>query len=343
MPKFKLVAVFLAIGLLVSPFALSAEGARQFSAESPLSDGTKIEITIIAPSLEEENARLAMSKALSRAVNLDRDLFSPDGIDSQISNLKTGETLILPPDAFDMISKAVELSALANGWYDVSAPSGKGRFTQKDWRRIVLDKNAHTLAFKSDGMRLDLRRIESGFIADIIMDELSRVGFSNAKVATGPVERIAGRDIFTPWSVQINFGGSSEYAHRAYNYNLTDVGTATVTQDGLGAGLIDAHSRKPLASVTPKSVTVLANDASTAVAYALAAYTLGPKVGLAFVEAHPETQGIIVDNLGALFASKGFKTTAITANAPSSGETSVTTDGGSNDMRQKQREEDADR
>lgn len=354
MKIYKLFSVFLPF-LLIPSVAVSAitktkeEGAqqnpsvtRQFSAQGTLTGGAPVSITVIAPSSDEGTAQSAMSAALSRARTLDNELFSADGVEAQIERLKAGEPLKLPAAAFEMISKAVELSGTTNGWYDVSAPSDKGVFTQKDWRRIVLDRDAQTISFKSAGMRLDLKRIATGHAVDVMMNALKEAGFSNARVAAGPVERISGRDIFSPWNIRIEFDVTGEYAHRAYNYNLTSVSATTVTPDGLASGLIDARSRKPVAHGSLKSVTVLASDAATATAYALAAYTLGPKVGLRFIEAHPETQGIIVDGAGTLLASKDFKTTAAD-NAPGELKALTISDGGPDDVRQKEREENADR
>lgn len=324
-----------------NPPAPSSSIMRQFTSDGSLTDGTRVSITVVAPSSEEGPALAAISSALSLARSLESGLFSADGADERIAALKSGEALALDPDVFEFISKAALLSALTNGWYDVSAPSEKGVFTPKDWRRIGLDEGARTISFKSDGMRLDLKRIAAGHYADIIMNELSRLGLANAKVDVGHVQRIAGRDIFTPWNVAIDFGAAGEYARRANNYNLTTVAAATVTAGGLGAGLIDARSRKPVPAGTLKSVTVLASDAATATAYALAAYTLGPKVGLRFIEAHPETQGIIVDSTGALFASKGFNATALKSE-PSAVGAEAAVDRGPNDLKQKEREENAD-
>lgn len=321
----------------------ATSSVRQFSGALGLLDGTTASITIIANSSEESKAVDAMSIALTHVRALDNEIFSPGGVDEKIASLKTGERLELPSDAFDMISKAVELSALTNGWYDVTAPSERHIFRTRDWRRVTLDKNTHTIAFTLGGMHLDLRRIFLGFAADLIMQDILQAGFSDAKVSVGPVQRVAGNDIFSRWGMQISFGGAGEYSSRALNYKMTNVASATITDDGLGSNLIDAKSKQPVPKKLTERVTVMASDAMTATAYVIAAYTLGPKIGLRFIEAHPETQGIIVDIGGNLFASKGFKTTnAITRETAEEIEALSTPDGGSNDLKQKEREEEKD-
>jgi thiamine biosynthesis lipoprotein len=264
------------------------------------------------------------------------------GLESKLSSLPVGQKVELSSDEAGLIAKAVELSALTGGWYDIAGPSPKNWFIQRDWRRINLNKETQAVSFKSDNMQLDLKRISRGYEVDIAMEEIAKAGFTNALVDAGGVKRIAGRDIFTPWNVEVDFGGGPEQlAHRAYSYNLTNIAAATITPDGLCAGLIDPRSKLPVAERLMRSITVLGTDAATATAYALASYTLGPKIGLRFIEEHLEIRGIIVDNGGNLFASGGLGTASA---APPADETqaATTVGGGPDDIRQKQIEEEKD-
>ncbi|MFH0799407.1 MAG: FAD:protein FMN transferase, partial [Pseudomonadota bacterium] len=217
----------------------------------------------------------------------------------------------------------------------------KSFFLQRDWRRISMNNADRTVAFKSDGMRLDIKRFSPGFMVDLALDSIEKAGFANAMVRVGGAQRNIGRDIFTPWSIQIGLGGKSDkLAHRALNYSISNVASATVTADGLGRGLIDPHSKRPVSNNLAQSTTVIAASAATATAYALAAYTLGPRIGLRFVEAHPEVKIIIVDTDGNLLASAGLGVSSPTALIDS--QRTAPYDGGSNDLRQKQIEEERD-
>lgn len=318
------------------PRPSSGSGVRQFTLSSGLSDGTPLAITIVASSSSEEGrAQAAMSAAASRAQAFDAGIAALEG---QLARLADGQTLQLSPDAFAMISKAVAIAGQTDGWFDIASPSSGNMFRQRDWRRIVLDPHAMTLRFKSGAMQLDLRRVSRGYIADLCMDEILRAGFSNALIDVGGVRWIAGRDLFTPWSIQIGFGGGTQHAYRAFTYTLTNIAAATITGDGLGAGLIDPKSKKPVPPQMMRSITILAADATTAVAYGLAAYALGPRIGMRFVEAHPEVRGILVDNDGALAASAGLSTPTA-GQPPASDASPATPDGGPNDLKLKQNEE----
>ena len=300
-----------------NPATPPSSGLRQFEMSAALSDGTHLSITIAASSVDEARARAAMSGAVGRADSFYRGMLSEGGVADQLNALSAGKPMELSPDAYAVISKAVDIAAVTGGWYDPAGPSPSNWLTQRDWRRIRLDDASRTITFRSDGMKLDLRAISLGYAADIAMESITGSGFANARVEAGSICRIAGRDIFTPWKVQIGFGETgkagastageaSKFAHRAFAYNVTNIAAATVTDEGLGAGLIDPKSKKPVASRKVKSVTVLAADATTAATYGLAAWTLGPRIGMRFIEQHPEVKGVLVDNDGRLFASEGL-------------------------------------
>lgn len=342
MRKIALILSLIAIpaSLTAAPVGTSSSSAsRQFFSQAMLGDGTPVSVTIASYGTDEQRADGAIASAIDRMRWLDHEIFAPDGIEAKINALPKGEAIKLPPDVFAMIEKAVQLSAQTSSWYDVAAPAPGNAFINRDWRRIILDAANQTLSFKSDRMKLDLRRIAHAYFVDMAMDELGRAGFENAMVEVGGINRNRGHDIFTPWNVQIRFGSSQDsYAYRVYNYNLSNIAVATVTPIDLGKDLIDGRNKKPVAANSMRSITIFAKDAATATAYALAVFTIGEKRGIKYVDRHPEIKGIMVDNAGNLISSAGLNLKGVqnTNNwsAPQTG------DGGSNDLRQKKQEED---
>jgi thiamine biosynthesis lipoprotein ApbE len=351
-------AIVLAVLLLIPSFAWAAATTEQDktapqAAEPPqeasvvvdlgafsASDATglgAVTATVVTSPGDKGRAEAALSRALSRA-----RVFAVEipALEEKLNTLAKGEKIELSPDAFAFMAKVKALAAQTNGWFDPTAPSPKSSFLKKDWRRIHLDSMSRTLWLRSDGMKFDLRRVAAGFAADMIMDELTQSGFVNAAAEVGAVQRNIGHNIFTPWNVTIGFGeGPTQTGtYRAYTYNVKDVGAATVTPDGLGNNLIDAQNKKHVAPDGVRSITVFAHDAVTATAFAIAAYTLGPKHGLRYIESHPEMMCVIVDNGGTLMASKNMNIT----HAPERAAVKQAQEGGSNDLKQKQREESVD-
>ncbi len=317
----------------------SALQRRQFDAQATLATNLPMSITIIATTAGEGQAHAAMSSAITRAAALAGELIGPGGLQEKLNQIGAGKSIALSPDAFAFFKKAKLLAAQTNGWFDIAAPSPRGWFVQRDWRRIHLNPIDRTVSLKSSDMRFDLTRFAEGFLTDIALDALRSHGITNAQVMIGWAQRNIGNDIFTPWTVRIDFGaqGEAKFASRALSYSLPNVATATVTPSGLGRDLIDAHNRKPILNSDVRSVTTIAADAASAVANGIAVYTLGAKNGVKYLISHASVKGIVVAGDGALYASAGLD--AATAKRASSEKPRISGDGGSNDLRQKEREE----
>jgi len=308
----------------------------QFSASDNTGLGA-IAATVVSSPGDKGRAEAALSRAVTRARAFAMEIPS---LEERLNSLPVNERIELTPETFDFLKKAKQLAALTHGWYDATAPSPKGAFLKKDWRRMKLDPATRTFWLKSDGMKFDLARLATGYAADIMMSELTDSGFANAMVEIGSVQSNKGRNIFTPWNVTIGFGeGPTDTGtYRAYRYNVGDVAAATITPDGMGRDLIDAHSKNLVKPDGIRSVTVFAHDATTATAFAISAYTLGPKHGLRYIEAHPEMMCVIVDGGGQLFASKNMNITTV----PERSSVRQGSKGGPDDIKQKQREESLD-
>ena len=324
-----------------APQPSTASVTRQFTLESQISGGVPVSMTIVALSSEEGAAKAAMSQAVSRISSFSSELFSSGGVEEKINALKMGESLPLSDENFGFLSRVLDLCALTNGWFDIASSAQKSMILQRDWRRIRLNRETKSISFKSNGVGVDLKRIAQGYATDLALGEIQKAGFANALVRIGSAERNIGRDIFTPWSFQIGFGNRGDkLARRALNYSLSNVAATTVTSHDLGSGLMDPHSKQLASGNGSQSITVIAADASTSTAYALAAFVLGAKNGLKFVLSHPESKGIMVDSDGNLVASAGFGNASSTAAIESQRKSA--SDGGPNDLRQKENEERSD-
>lgn len=326
-----------------APAPSSTSSTRQFDTSASLIDGTPIVLTIVSATSQESSAYSALSYALAKIVAMDREFLSADGLEVKLNTLPSDKEITLSAQSYDFIKKAVHLAALTNGWFDITAPSEKGLFMQKDWRRLDLNESTHTVSTKCAGIKFDLRRLAIAYFTDVAFETLSEGGFENINVYIGGVQRNKGRDIFTPWAIQVDFGNQRQdsYAYRSFQLGISNIASSTITPDGLGKGLVDAHSKRPVPSNLQKSVTVFANDATMALAYSVVAYTLGPKNGFKFVESRPEIKGVIVDNQGNIFASESLRAKLHQESGePATAPNAVPQkDLGPNDLKQKQLEE----
>lgn len=317
---------------------VASSNMRQISSESRLSDGSKLAATIVASSSRETQARAAIASAFATANSLYAEIASENGAEAQIAKLAPGGSAKLTPFAFELTKRACLLSAQTSGNYDVTAPSPKDAFLKRDCRRLSFDDATNSISTKSSDMKLDLKRIAKGAIADRMAAIITEAGFQDAMASLDGIQRNVGRDIHTPWRIQIQFGKEEGNARRAFSYEVTDAGSATITADNIGNEALNPATKEPIKGNNTLSCTVIGPDAATSAAFALAAYTLGPKYGTKFIESHREIRGVMVASDGTITASKDMTMIAADSKAAP-----VTSDGGPNDLKLKQREEEQDK
>ncbi|MBI4126251.1 MAG: FAD:protein FMN transferase [Deltaproteobacteria bacterium] len=316
--------------------SLHAADRRQFEDTIQLEDQVPVSIVVVDDADREVRAHAVMERAFAEMRQL--ELQVRDAI-TRIEAATANETIPLSPAALTFLRKALDLSALSEGWFDIAAPSPRSLFTKRDWRRIVLDDANHTVTLLSRWMKFDIRWLLHGMVVDAALATLVQDGVTNARVTVGEVSRFIGRDIFTPWGLSLNLAptGEARTASRAYTYDLSSAAVATMTAQQ-AEHLVDAKSKRPVVP-TFKSITVVATEAATAAAFAQALISFAPPVGFVFLQSHSSIKGMIVDRGGKIFASPEFAhVTRSPADIPEI-RTAPDTDQGPSDLRQKWKEE----
>ena len=325
--------------LLFLPSQLFAQDLRQVESTAQLAGGSIAFITIIDSQENVARAGAASDTAIATMQQLAVEI---RGIVPRLESAPVGEPIHLSPTAFDFFRTALDLSAMTNGWYDVTAPSARSWFTKRDWRRVELDASTQTITLKSDGMKFGVDLLLAGAQVDRAMDVLASHGITNARVTVGPVTRSVGNDLFTPWRFQLGlpYEGNTQYAQRALTYDLTTAGAVAVMTAKEVEIIIDPKFKKAL---TPKfsTMAVLANNATTAIAFAVTVAPFAPPIALDIIKTHPEVKGIIIDPSRKIFASTELS--EITRPSPIIEPPNLSRgDRGPNDLQQKRREEESD-
>lgn len=302
---------------------------RQFIQTSPLLNSISATITVIGDQSEEGRIQTIVGQILSDLNRIDSTINSPDeGELSKINRLGKGDKITLSDEMFALVSKARDLAVLTKGQYNFTS----------DYKRVSLNSENKTLAFKGSDMKIDLSGVWSAFLVDTAMNKLTAEGLTNAKVEIGNVNRNVGRDIYTPWNVSVNIPDpKSANAYRAYVYSFSNKAAATMTPQAAATGLAESENEKTAPNGFT-NVTVFGGDSMTASAFALALYSMGPKSAPAFVQKHPEVKSIFVGDDGKVSTSSNFEIGRPNYNAESEPVIQAK-DRGSNDLRQKQKEE----
>jgi len=304
-----------------------ASSLWQVSAERPAM-GTLVSVTALGASRERLEEAIGRSfEAMHRLIGL---LTRFDGA-SPVSLLnETGRLDDPPPEVRDVVAHALDYHRITRGAFDVSVAPLVDLF----WDRLVRETpveptpgevaealervgaghvvlSPRRIGLGRPGMRLTLDGIAKGYIVDAICAELDRGGARRFLVDAGGDIRARGTNADgRPWTIAV------EHPWRRGDYPdaiaLTDAAVAT---SGNYERYYDAkhsfhHIIEAATGRSPahcSSVSVVAPTAMAADALATAVFVMGPRQGLAFIEALPGCACLILDHEGLAHPSRAWR------------------------------------
>ena len=298
--------------------------------------GTIVEITLYAS--EETVANDAAKAAFGRIKELDQ-IFSDYKTDSETMRLcetaGSGRTVKVSPELFRVLRQSLEISEKSNGAFDVTVGplvqiwrrARKLKILPKDdeindakasvgWKFVKLDEATQSVELTRAGMRLDFGGIAKGFIAQNVSQLLRDKGHGQTlvvvagdivagdappdtagwKVGVAPLERPNGavsRLLLLKNCAISTSGDAFQFAE------INGVRYSHIVDPQTGIGLTQRSS-----------VTVLADDGTTADALATAICVLGPEKGLKLIEGRDRIEALIVmatDDGPRVVESKSFR------------------------------------
>ncbi len=252
--------------------------------------------------IEKEDA---IEKAIERVTEIDNRM-SAFKTESDISKLSrnSGKGLrIVHQDTFQLIQKAIELSDISDGVFDITIRplaelwgiNKKGSFIpseseiQKalhlvDYHGIQLDPKLLSAALKNPGQALDLGGIAKGFAADEVKQILVESGVQSALINLGGnVITIGSRPDGQPWQIGIQnpIAPTGQYLGVLSITNKTVVTSGSnerfFIKDGIRYHhILDPRTGKP-AQNSLLSVTAVCACSTDADALTTALFILGPQ------------------------------------------------------------------
>ena len=281
--------------------------------------------------VDAAQVRAAMSQALAEMQRLE-GVLSEWRNDSEVGkiNLNPDQWVAVGPETFTVIARALETGKSSHGAFDItfqamsdvwkfgSAAEATPKVPTKteidrrrrlvDYRKVELDLQAHAVRIKQ-GQKLGLGGIAKGYIVDRAADVLKRASITAFLVQAGGDLYGAGRKPDgSPWVSGIQDPRAAEGVFFA-TIELTDHAFSTAGDYArsyvIGTRryhhIIDPHTGYP--ATASRSVTVWADDATTADAIDDAVFILGPERGLELVEATPGVGVVIVDKNNKVWVS----------------------------------------
>ncbi|HEX3773572.1 MAG TPA: FAD:protein FMN transferase [Polyangiaceae bacterium] len=252
--------------------------------------------------------------------------------DSEVGkiNANPDQWVTVGPDTFNVISRSLEASQVSHGAFDITfqAMSGVWKFGSAadavpkvpskaeierlrklvDYRVIELDPKARAVRIPKDH-KIGLGGIAKGYIVDRAAEILKRANVHDFLVQAGGDLFGAGKKpdgspwvsgIQDPRGPQGQFFASIELSDHAFS-TAGDYARSYVIGNRRYHHIIDPHTGYP--ATASRSVTVWADDATTADAIDDAVFILGPDEGLKLVEATPGVGVVIVDKNNKVWVS----------------------------------------
>lgn len=231
-------------------------------------------------------------------------------------------------ELFGLIARAVELSRLSTGAFDITYDSvgkhydfrGRQRpnrdiieteLARIDYRLLELDAEQQSVRFRRAGVRINLGGIAKGYAVERAAVLLRGRGVRHALVTAGGDSRLVGDRRGKPWQVGVRDPRDAEAV--AVRLPLADEAISTsgdyerfFEEDGVRYHhIIHPDTGEPAAGV--HSVTIVGPDAVMTDGLSTAVFILGIDKGLRLVGALPGYEGIVIDAAGQLYYSDGLQ------------------------------------
>lgn len=290
--------------------------------------GTPINVELWAET--KQQADNCSKRVMDEMRRIDQDM-SPwiETSELYLINAKAAEQPIkISEELFNLIERSLKLSELSDGAFDITfasigfeydyrqskKPSDeeiKKQLDRINYHHIKLDKQAQTIAFDKQGVRIDLGGIAKGHAVDNGIRLLHQCGISRALVSAGGDSRIIGDKGGRPWMTGIR--DPRDKSKSAIVIPLSDTAVSTsgdyeryFIQDGVRYHhILSPKTGKSVHST--RSVTILGPDATTTDGLSTTIFVLGPQKGLALVEKLTGIDAVIIDAQGKIHYSSGLQ------------------------------------
>lgn len=304
-------------------------------AESELM-GTRISINVFVGVGEGGRAKEAgdaMQAALEAMADIE-DVMSewrPHSELSRLSDAAGGEPMKVSAGLLEILARSRAIAEATGGAFDPTfhgvgqlwsfrpgaEPPTREAVAEKlplvGWDRIELDQEKGTVRLRDAGMRLGLGAIAKGYAVDVASALLAERGFANHVVEAGGDTYARGAKAGKPWAVGIQSPGRPGVVGVLPMRDRAVVTSGDyqrfLEHDGKRyAHILDPRTGWPVeADISAQSVTLVADNATDADAYATAVAVMGPKRGMAFVEGREDLEAVILERDGTLVVSTGLR------------------------------------
>lgn len=290
--------------------------------------------TEITYSVFGENAQQALFSGKTEIMRLENTLsrFVPQSEISKV-NKSAGKNCenLLSFDTYELLSRAVELSKISQGLFDVTIGPLVDLWNYKyasevpaeakihktvhfvNYRDLVLNPHKRTAGLRRSRQCIDLGGIGKGFSSDRFIEILKKYGITSAFINIGGnVSTLGNKPDGSPWCVGIRHPRDGNSLIGA----VTVSGKSVVTSGDYERYFIDCDGKRRHHILDPTtgypaesgliSVTIIADSAMNADALSTGIFVAGLEKGLLILEKFPEVEAIIVNSNLRIYITQGI-------------------------------------
>jgi FAD:protein FMN transferase len=290
--------------------------------------GNHFEISVVSNDKDWANERI--NEAVAEIQRIEKLLTTySDTSQTFLINENAGiKPVKIDKEVFDLIARAIRISKLTQGAFDITYGSLDKRFWNFDtnmtelpdpeiakksvqlinYQNIILDETDQTVFLKNKGMRIGFGGIGKGYAAEMAKKTMLQNGVKNGIVnASGDLVTWGNQPNGKPWTVGI---ASPENIKKPFSYmNISNMACATsgdyeksvVINGKRYAHTIDPKTGFPVAGI--KSVTIITTNAEIADALTTPIMVMGVKIGLSLINQMKQIACIIIDEQNKLYTS----------------------------------------
>ncbi len=228
--------------------------------------------------------------------------------------------VMISKELFDLINTSIDFSERSNGAFDITFSSVGFYYDYRhgikpdaqtiatnlpniNYHHLRMDPSVHSIRFQTSGTRIDLGGIAKGYAIDRCVAIIKAAGIRSAFVNAGGDSFVIGSREGRPWFIAIKHPRDKN--KELLSLPLAD--TAVSTSGDYERYFDDKEGKRYHHILNPKtgdsaresqSVTILANDSTTADALSTTVFILGAERGLALINGMQNVSAVIVDKNG---------------------------------------------
>jgi FAD:protein FMN transferase len=231
-------------------------------------------------------------------------------------------------ELFDLIVRALDVSVLTRGAFDITYDSVGRHYDFRehrrpddettaaeaaliDYRLVEATASDHSIRFLKDGVRINLGGIAKGYAVERGAGILLSRGVRNAIVTAGGDSRLIGDRRGKPWIVGIRH--PREEGEVAIGIPLENEAVSTsgdyerffIENGKRYHHIIQPATGRPAGGV--HSATIVGPDAVLTDALSTSVFVMGVDQGLRLIATLPDYEGIVIDAEGRLYYSDGLR------------------------------------